>query len=268
MTFSEKWRATRIRYWLRHCVHVGESPRITGTPSISVDTGQLRIGNRFRLASTPVGSHLALGPRAVLNIGDDVSIGHGAAIAALQQVQIGDGTRAGPFVIIMDTNFHSGAGDQSVQHDCLPVTIGKRCRIGSRVTITRGVTIGDGAEILAGSVVTSSIPPGVCAAGVRARVIGPAGDESTRWDGPAAALPDLLMASLDLKSPPDLDSTPLPADLWTNERMAGVCRMIEDRFGIVLDRADIRESSTYADVAATVDRTLRKLRSGTAMIDT
>jgi Acetyltransferase (isoleucine patch superfamily) len=86
------------------------------------------------------------------------SVGGGAAIAAFQQVSIGDGTRIGPYVIIMDTNFHGSPGDQSVQHDTRPVTIGAGCRIGSRVTITRGGSIGDGAEILAGSVVSSAIP--------------------------------------------------------------------------------------------------------------
>ncbi len=256
MSFRDQWHAAHMRRWLRHCAHVGEAPRITGTPSISAEDGQLRIGNRFLLASTPVGSHLALGPGAVLDIGDDVSIGCGAAIAALQHVQIGDGTRIGPFVIIMDTNFHGGAGDQSVQHDCLPVTIGRNCRIGSRVTITRGVTIGDGAEILAGSVVASAIPPGVCAAGVRARIIGLAGDASTRWDGSAAALPELLMTALDLRSPPDLDNTVIPAQLWTDDRIAGVLKAIESRFGIELDRAELLDNRTYADIAATVHRAL------------
>jgi len=258
MNLARKWRAARVRHWLRHSARVGESPHITGTPSIFAEEGELRIGDRFRLASTPVGSHLGLGEGAVLDIGDDVSIGFGAAIAAIQRVQIGDGTRIGPFAIIMDTNFHSGAGDQSVQHDCLPVTIGKGCRIGSRVTITRGVTIGDGAEILAGSVVTSAIPPGVCAAGVRARIIGLAGDPGSRLDGVAAALPDMLMASLGLKSPPDLDSSPIPAQAWTDDHIAGVLAMIEDRFNIALDGATIRGSTTFADIAAVVRRARHK----------
>ena len=57
------------------------------------------------------------------------------------------------------------------------------------MTITRGASIGDGAEILAGSVVSSAIPPGVCAAGARARIIGRAGEAASRWDGAAAAIP-------------------------------------------------------------------------------
>jgi acetyltransferase-like isoleucine patch superfamily enzyme len=117
----------------------------------------------------------------VLEIGPDVWIGHGAAIAAFELVRIGEGTHIGPFVIIMDTNFHGTPGDQSVRHDCRPIVIGKHCRIGSRVTITRGASIGDGAEILAGSVVSSAIPPGVCAGGARARVFGRAGDAASRW---------------------------------------------------------------------------------------
>jgi hypothetical protein len=165
--------------------------------------------------------------------------------------QIGNGTRIGPFVIIMAPNFHS-AGDQSQQHDCRPVIIGAGCRIGSRVTIIRGVTIGDGAEILAGSVVTSAIPPGVCAAGARARVIGRAGDMASRWESPAARLPELLMASFDLKAPPGLDDTRIPAHLWTDAVIPRVLEAIGNECGVVMDHAAIRDARTYADIAAAV----------------
>lgn len=252
MTIQATWNAARARRWLRACASVGEQPYLVGKPTISARGGQLHIGNRFRLGSRPVASHLVAGPGAVLHIGNDVSIGYGAAVAALQHVHIGDGTRIGPFVIIMDTNFHGGPGDQSIQHDCRPVMIGDGCRIGSRVTITRGSTIGDGAEILAGSVVSSAIPPGVCAAGGRARIIGRAGDVTSRWDSAAAVLPEMLMASLDLKSPPDLNGSPIPMHLWTDARMQGVLSAIEDRLGVVLDRATAREIESFADLAAAV----------------
>jgi acetyltransferase-like isoleucine patch superfamily enzyme len=159
---------------------------LLGKPTIT-SAGELRIGDRFHLASRPIPSHIAVSANAVLHIGNDVSIGCGAAIASAERVTIGDGTRIGPFAIIMDTNFHS-PGDQSIQHDTRPIVIGAGCSIGTRVTITRGATIGDGAEILAGSVVSSAIPPGVCAAGARARIIGRAGDLASRWESAAAAL--------------------------------------------------------------------------------
>jgi carbonic anhydrase/acetyltransferase-like protein (isoleucine patch superfamily) len=203
-----------------------------------------------------VASHLVAGSGALLRIGNDVSIGCGAAIAAFQHIQIGDGTRVGPFVIIMDTSFHGAPGDQSIQHDCRPVTIGAGCLIGTRVTITRGATIGDGAEILAGSVVSSAIPPGVCAAGARARIVGRAGDLASRWDSAAAVLPDMLVASLGLESPPDLNCSPIPAHLWTDARICAVLSAIEERFGVALDPATVREIRSFADIAAAVQRAL------------
>jgi len=252
MTIRATWRAARARRWLRTCTTIGEKPYLVGKPTIEDHGGQVIIGNRFRLASRPVTSHLAAGPDGVLRIGNDVSIGGGAAIAAFRRICIGDGSRIGPYVIIMDTNFHGAPGDQSVQHQCLPVTIGDGCRIGSRVTITRGATIGDGAEILAGSVVSSAIPPGVCAAGGRARIIGRAGDASSRWDSAAAVLPEILMRSLELKSPPDLDGYPIPRHLWTETRMQTVLGAIENSLGVVLDRDVVREIETFAELAAEV----------------
>ena len=172
---------TQNAFWLLGCDRVGSDPRLDGRPTIKAYGGHIRIGDRFRFASRPVASHLIAGPHGILEIGNDVSIAYGAAIAAFERVDIGPGTRIGPFVIVMDTNFHGAAGDQSVQHDCRPVTIGARCRIGSRVTITRGASIGDESEILAGSVVTSAIPAGVCAGGARARILGRAGEGAASW---------------------------------------------------------------------------------------
>ncbi len=48
---------------------------------------------------------------------------------------------------------------------------------GGNVTVLPGVTIGDGAVIGAGSVVTRDIPPGVVAAGNPCRVLRPVDQE-------------------------------------------------------------------------------------------
>lgn len=52
-----------------------------------------------------------------------------------------------------------------------PVEIGNNVWIGVGATILKGVTIGDGAIIAAGSVVTKDIPARCLAAGVPAKVI-------------------------------------------------------------------------------------------------
>jgi acetyltransferase-like isoleucine patch superfamily enzyme len=254
MSITTAFEHARNAFWLRGCERVGDTPVLHGRPTIEYAGGRVLIGDRFRLSSRPVASHLAAGPGAVLDIGSDVSIGHGAAIAAFERVQIGTGTHIGPFVIVMDTNFHGASGDQSVQHDCRPVTIGAGCRIGSRVTITRGAAIGDGAEILAGSVVSSAIPSGVCAAGARARVIGPAGDVRSRWHSAAATLPDLVMTTLGLDAPPELVSSPASLSCWDDEVVARLVFAIEQRFNVVLDAAVIRNASRFADVADAVER--------------
>lgn len=181
MSLQQRFKDGLVSWSLRDCETVGDAPRTYGRPTIYARPGRIRIGDRFSLWSCPIQSHLAAGPDGVLEIGHDVSIGHGAAISAYQCVQIGDGTLIGPYVVIMDTNFHGSTGDQSVQHEPKPIFIGRNCRIGSGVTITRGAVIGEGTEILAGSVVSSAIPAGVCAGGARARVLGQAGDLTCRW---------------------------------------------------------------------------------------
>jgi acetyltransferase-like isoleucine patch superfamily enzyme len=245
------------------CATVGAHPHLTGKPTIT-SYGELRIGDHFRLASRPIVSHIAVTSGAVLHIGSDVSIGFGAAIAAAERLTIGDGTRIGPFAIIMDTNFHGSSGDQSIQHDTRPVTIGAGCLIGTRVTITRGASIGDGAEILAGSVVSTAIPPGVCAAGARARIIGRAGELTSRWDSAAAALPEVLMASLDLESPPNLDGTRVSGHLWTEPQVQGLLGAIENRFGVRLAGASVGAMESFAELAVAVEQALRLQRPPSA----
>ena len=50
-----------------------------------------------------------------------------------------------------------------------PTTIGHRCHLGPNVVVAKGVTIGDGCVILANSVVTRDVEPGLCVAGSPAR---------------------------------------------------------------------------------------------------
>ena len=54
---------------------------------------------------------------------------------------------------------------------CIPTLVKKRASIGSNATVLCGVTIGEGAIVGAGSVVTRDVPPHAIVAGSPARVI-------------------------------------------------------------------------------------------------
>ena len=88
-----------------------------------------------------------------------------------QKIIIGDGCWIAWDVNIIDTDFHSISINGDTGETVKTVRIGNRVWIGARALILKGVTIGDGAVIAAGSVVTGDIPAGCLAAGVPARVI-------------------------------------------------------------------------------------------------
>ena len=255
MSASPHTSAAREARWLRGCERSEPGTiRLHGRPSINLYNGTLRIGRGCAIGSFPVTSHFVAGPDALLSIGDRVVIGHGAAIAAFERVEIGAGTRIGPFAIVMDTNFHGNSGDQSVHHDCRPVTIGADCRIGSRVTITRGVTIGDGAEVLAGSVVSSAVPAGTCVGGARARILGRAGDPATRWEGPAARVPLLIMDVMTLPGIPDRDTTLSEMPSWDSDAAGRLSAAIAAEMGIIVAAENLACLHRVADVIDVVEQ--------------
>ncbi len=65
----------------------------------------------------------------------------------------------------------SGSLQSEADWVCTPTLVKKRASIGSNATILCGVTIGEGAMVGAGSVVTCDVPPGAVVAGNPARLI-------------------------------------------------------------------------------------------------
>jgi acetyltransferase-like isoleucine patch superfamily enzyme len=64
-----------------------------------------------------------------------------------------------------------GASQTEADWVCTSTLVKQRASIGSNATILCGVTIGEGAMVGAGSVVTHDVPPGVTVAGVPARPV-------------------------------------------------------------------------------------------------
>jgi len=164
---AELFEKEQVRLWLRDCDRVGLAPRLYGRPAIS-SLGKIEIGDHFSMSSLPLRSALNTGAKGLLEIGSDVSIGHGASIAAHAHVTIGDGTVIGPMVMIIDIDFHE-TNDHASLGQPKPIRIGRGVRIGSNVVILRGAMIGDGAVIASNSVVSRVLPPRRHASGVPAR---------------------------------------------------------------------------------------------------
>ena len=101
-------------------------------------------------------------------MGSNVFLNQGVRIACTTEVTIGDNVLIGDETVILDNDYHGVAGSPA---KASPVCIEPDVWLGTRVIVLRGVTIGQGSVVGAGSVVTRSIPPSVFAAGVPARVI-------------------------------------------------------------------------------------------------
>jgi acetyltransferase-like isoleucine patch superfamily enzyme len=120
-----------------------------------------------------------------LYIGRRVFIGSYAVLSAGATVSIGDDTEIGPgFTLMTGDHEFSISGVSYAQTPGppnIPITIGRNVWIGARVTVLKGVTIGDAAILGAGAVVTRDVPPFMIATGVPARPIRP------RFEGAARA---------------------------------------------------------------------------------
>jgi acetyltransferase-like isoleucine patch superfamily enzyme len=112
---------------------------------------------------------------AVLIVGDDTYFGELNNIRVAGITRIGSKCLISQGVSIIGSNHSFVPGipitEQPSRTDKLGVMIGDDVWIGANATILPGVTIGRGAVIAAGSVVTSDVPPDVIVAGVPARVI-------------------------------------------------------------------------------------------------
>jgi len=138
--------AVRNSYYRWVCgIHIGEGTEIwSGVRFSGGAMNRIRIGAH---CSIPHYAFFVAGD--TISIGDDVVFGHGVELY---------------------TSDHD-PDDPAFSRRDAPIQIQNRVWIGSRVIILKGVTIGEGAVVAAGSVVTRDVEPLTIVGGNPARVI-------------------------------------------------------------------------------------------------
>ncbi len=104
-----------------------------------------------------------------LNIGNNVAIGWFVDLDARGKIEIGHDTNVSSHSILI-TGSHD-IDDPKFTAEFKPIKIGHHCWIGTGAIILQGVTIGDGAVVAAGAVVTRDIPSNEVWGGVPAKFI-------------------------------------------------------------------------------------------------
>lgn len=161
----------RAKLYLRHATSVGSRVRVWGRPIVRND-GTLIVGDRVRLVSTVATLELAVGKDATLEIGERTFINYGCSFGATKLIRIGKNCSIGTHVIVMDNDFHRLEPERRNEYPpSAPIVIEDNVWLGVRVTVLRGVVIGEGSVVGAGSVVVHDVPPRSLAAGVPARVL-------------------------------------------------------------------------------------------------
>lgn len=179
---SEMWRF----YLGLRGVRCGRDVTLAGRPLVTgARNGSIVLSDRVELISVSHRTNLGvrsptilriLAPGAAIYVGEDTGIS-GAVICSALSVQIGKRCLFGADVMVFDTDFHhlepAGRryGAPNWSEISAPVVIEDDVFVGTRSIVTKGVRIGRGSVVGAGSIVTSDVPPMTLVAGVPARRI-------------------------------------------------------------------------------------------------
>ncbi|HKL01780.1 MAG TPA: acyltransferase [Desulfotignum sp.] len=166
-----------VRHYLApHLTGLGDHPFIIKPWHIELFGGPIRIGShvtllgcsdkKTRLTVWSDKKHIP-----GITIGDHVLISPGVRISAAHSVMVSDSCMLASHAYVTDSDWH-GIYDRSLPpSDTSQVVLEENVWIGDSAIVCKGVTIGENSIIGAGSVVTSTIPANVIAAGNPAKIV-------------------------------------------------------------------------------------------------
>jgi acetyltransferase-like isoleucine patch superfamily enzyme len=162
-------QALHAQWQLRACDAVPLTVTLDGRVVVK-NLGRIEIGDRVRFDARIVSTQLSTEVGGKLSIGGRTYLNYGVSIGVRQEVTIGASCLIGQYAIIMDSDYHDLV-TRAAPGPVAPVVLEDNVWLGARVVVLKGVRIGRGSAIGAGSVVTRDIPPDCLAAGAPARVI-------------------------------------------------------------------------------------------------
>ncbi|TMO64184.1 acyltransferase [Pseudoalteromonas aurantia] len=149
---------------IKNSIIIGENCFMDSTQAAAFPNPPVKLSCN-KLVSRPLGK---------INIGNNCTL-QGTSICSYDSVEIGDNVMFGPNVVIMDSSGHAltdrGADNEEQRIKISPVTVGDDVWVGYGCIILPGVTIGRGAVVGAGSVVTKNVPPLTVVAGNPCQIV-------------------------------------------------------------------------------------------------
>lgn len=134
----------------------------------------------LRVVGASIGAGVTYYPSVWINsgrrliVGDNVDFATGCVVTTDGGVKIGDRVLIGYGAKIISRNHALPAGHGPIYgagHIAKAVCIANDVWIGAQAVILPGVSVGEGAVIAAGAIVTKSVPPFAIVAGVPARIV-------------------------------------------------------------------------------------------------
>lgn len=129
-----------------------------------------------KLTGKPVNDTLGIFPPFYTDCGKNITIGNhvffnsGCKFQDQGGITIDDGALLGHNVVLATLN-HCMIPEQRANLEPAPIHIGKNVWIGANAMVLPGVTIGDGAVIAAGAIVTKDVPANTIVGGIPAKKI-------------------------------------------------------------------------------------------------